>query len=61
VRDFLNPDRDELYHLASDPAEAKNRIRDTADPAVRAAITSLDAKLRAELRRIGDPLAAKLQ
>lgn len=58
VRDFLNPERDELYHLAADPAEARNRIRDTSDPAVPAAIAQLDAKIRAEMRRIGDPLAA---
>jgi arylsulfatase A-like enzyme len=60
VRDFRNPERDELYHLAADPAEAKNRIRDTGDPAVRTAIASLDARIREQMRRNGDPLLARL-
>jgi hypothetical protein len=59
VRDFLNPARDELYHLATDPAEARNRIRDTGDPAVPAAIAQLDAKIRAEMQRLGDRVAAR--
>ena len=61
VRDFLNPDRDELYHLRTDPAEAKNRIGDSRDPTVRAAIAALDARIREEMRRHGDPLLAKLE
>lgn len=59
VRDFLNPDRDELYHLASDPAEARNRIRDAGDPAVQAAIARLDGKIRAEMLRLGDTVAPR--
>lgn len=61
VRDYLNPGRDELYDLRNDPAESKNRITDTADPAVRQAIESLEAKLRAKMREVGDPVLAKIE
>lgn len=61
VRDFLNPGRDELYHLRSDPQEAKNRIGDASDPKVKAAIAALDAKIKAEMRRIGDPLLTRIE
>lgn len=60
VRDFRNPDRDELYHLLSDPAESKNRIRDTGDPAVRAAIAALDGRIREKMSLVNDPLLATL-
>ncbi len=59
VRDFLNPDRDELYDLRADPAESRNRIGDTGDPAVRAAITALDRRIREKMTEHGDPLVAK--
>lgn len=55
IRDFLNPSRDELYNLRSDPAESKNLIKETGDPAVRAAITALDAKILEHMRRHNDP------
>lgn len=61
VRDFLNPRRDELYDLQADPAEARNRIRDTGDPAVRAVVAVLDARIREQMRRNNDPLLARLQ
>jgi uncharacterized sulfatase len=61
VRDFLNPDRDELYHLGVDPDESTNRIAETGDPAVRAAIAALDARIREQMRRHGDPLLATLE
>ncbi|HEY1108292.1 MAG TPA: sulfatase-like hydrolase/transferase [Opitutaceae bacterium] len=59
VRDFMNPDRDELYDLRHDPAESRNRIADTSDPAVRQAIATLDAKIRDKMRQLGDPVLAK--
>jgi arylsulfatase A-like enzyme len=56
VRDFLNPSRDELYHLKTDPAESRNRIRDTDNPMVSAAIKELDDKIKTQLRKTGDPV-----
>lgn len=55
VRDFLDPSRDELYHLAIDPAETTNLIR-SADPEARRAETRLHAAILAGMREIGDPL-----
>lgn len=49
VRDFLNVGKDELYHLALDPAEHKNLI---ADPAARAVKEKLEAKLQTRRRAI---------
>ncbi len=61
VRDFLNPDRDELYDLRNDPAESRNRIGETSDPAVRKAIATLDTKIRAKMEELGDPVLAQLK
>ena len=61
VRDYLNPDLDELYDLRADPAEARNRIRDAADPAVARALALLDTKLRGKMRELGDPVLARLE
>ncbi len=58
VRDFLNPTRDELYNLVADPAESRNRIQDANDPAVRAAISRLDARILENMRRNNDPALA---
>ncbi|MBN2296117.1 MAG: sulfatase-like hydrolase/transferase [Pirellulales bacterium] len=60
IRDFFNPQRDELYDLQSDPAETKNLIRDT-DPAIKAVIADLNAKILAKMRANGDPLLGELQ
>ncbi|MHC4994924.1 MAG: sulfatase family protein [Planctomycetota bacterium] len=56
VRDFLNPGRDELYNLASDPEETTNLI-DSTDIATREAAAALDHRLLSTMRAIGDPLA----
>ncbi|MSU50725.1 MAG: DUF4976 domain-containing protein [Opitutus sp.] len=61
VRDFRNPTRDELYDLAVDPAESRNRIADTSDPAVRAAVKALDARLIEIMKRNNDPVLASLK
>jgi uncharacterized sulfatase len=60
VRDFLNPSRDELYDLRADPAESRNRIRDTHDPAVLAQLAALDTRIRERMRLYRDPLLAQL-
>jgi uncharacterized sulfatase len=54
VRDFRNPQRDELFDLQRDPAESINRISDPS-PTVQKAIVDLDEKLRTRMREIGDP------
>jgi len=57
VRDFLNPERDELYNLVDDPAESNNLI-DTDDPKVQAVIDRLHAEIVAQMKRIDDPVYA---
>lgn len=59
VRDFMDRSRDELYHLAEDPGETQNRIDDPG-PAGRKVIERLDAKIRATMRRIEDPILDQL-
>jgi uncharacterized sulfatase len=56
VRDFKNPGRDELYHLATDPGELENLIP-SKDPAAEAARSRLEAAILERMREIGDPLA----
>ena len=56
VRDFLNPERDELYDLVSDPAETTNLI---SHPKARAAKEKLGRRLAARMRATGDRLAGR--
>ena len=53
IRDFLDPMRDELYHLARDPGEANNLIR-SKDPKVRSVVTDLHMRLVARMKINGD-------
>lgn len=55
VRDFLNPERDELYDLKNDPEERNNLVRSN-DRQVKAIIKGLDKKLRNKMQEIDDPL-----
>ena len=55
VRDFLNPERDELYDLSADPDETTNMIY---HPKARAVVDRLGARLLARMRAHGDRLAA---
>jgi uncharacterized sulfatase len=57
VRDFLNPDRDELFHLSTDPGEHTNLIR-SEEPAAREAKASLEKAIEAKMRELHDPLLA---
>lgn len=53
MRDFANPGRAELYHLAKDPGETVNLIEsDRAD--ARAALKDLDARIAAMMQTLGD-------
>ncbi|MBI1358005.1 MAG: sulfatase-like hydrolase/transferase [Acidobacteria bacterium] len=60
IRDFIDPSRDELYDLEHDPEETRNRIESPA-PEVLAAIEELDAKIRAHLKKTGDPLLQAIE
>ena len=57
IRDYLNPDRDELYDLANDPGETTNLIREKKNASV---IAKLDAKLQAAMRAIDDPVLRQI-
>lgn len=56
VRDFKNSGKDELYHLAADPAENRNLID---DPAAQKIKRQLETKLRAKMRELKDPALKK--
>ena len=53
VRDFRNPGRDELYHLAADPGELNNLIG-SQDPEGKSARAMLQVSLEASMVAIGD-------
>ena len=53
VRDFLNPDRDELYYLTEDPAEATNLVRSNSSR-IRGVIDDLHAKIVDRMQQNGD-------
>ena len=55
IRDFRNAGRDELYDLEHDPGEARNLI-DSPDPAHRAVVEHLHARLLTCMREIDDPV-----
>jgi len=57
VRDFLNPDRDELFHLSVDPGEHTNLIS-SGEPEAREAKASLQKAIEAKMRELSDPLLA---
>ncbi len=56
IRDFLNPERDELYHLATDPAETKNLIG-SKDPQATKARKQLHAKIIEKMKANQDTVA----
>lgn len=60
MRDFLNPGRDELYHLAVDPDESRNLIA-SDDPEARGAYATLNRRLLASMRAIQDPALENAQ
>jgi len=52
VRDFLNPERDELFDLKNDPGETTNAIN-KADPEL---VAALHGKIIAQMRELIDPV-----
>jgi hypothetical protein len=59
VRDFLNPERDELYYLAGDPAESTNLIASDGSEIEDARETLHDNIIR-RMRAIEDLLLSRL-
>lgn len=55
VRDFLNPERDELYHLALDPQENINLIHDPRED-IKQVVRNLHLKIMEHMEEINDPL-----
>jgi len=60
VRDLLNPERSELYHLAEDPEERVNLIDSTA-PQARAARERLNERLIERMSAVGDTLLRRAE
>jgi len=59
VRDFMDPERDELYHIAMDPEENINLIHDTRAE-VRDIIRFLHQKILDKMEEINDPLLGEV-
>ncbi|MCA9040847.1 MAG: sulfatase-like hydrolase/transferase [Planctomycetaceae bacterium] len=59
IRDFRDPSRDELYHLAVDPNETTNLI-DKESPQIQAVISELTERIQAKMREVGDDLVMEL-
>ena len=55
VRDFLNPERDELFHLVDDPAESNNLIA-SEDAQVRKVISQLHQNIIEQMKANNDPV-----
>ncbi len=55
IRDFMNPRRDELYHLAKDPGESRNLIR-SQDPSIKRTVAMLHKHLVDRMAAHGDKL-----
>ena len=53
VRDFLNPERDELFDLKNDPAESKNVIKGKKNAIV---VKELHGMIVAQMEKINDPV-----
>jgi choline-sulfatase len=53
VRDFLNPGKNELYHLKVDPDEGQNLIDDPSTLQIR---RKLEAAMFKRMRANGDPV-----
>ncbi|MCA9016078.1 MAG: sulfatase-like hydrolase/transferase, partial [Planctomycetaceae bacterium] len=60
IRDFLNPDRDELYHLTKDPEEANNLIH-SQDPHVIKIRNQLHQKILSQMKSIDDKVLQQVE
>jgi len=60
IRDFLNPARDELYHLTQDPAETINLI-ESEDPKVIEVREQLHQKILSQMKSIDDKVLLQVE
>ncbi|MCK4676593.1 MAG: sulfatase-like hydrolase/transferase [Bacteroidales bacterium] len=60
VRDFLNPERDELYNIAYDPQENINLIHDPREE-IQQVIENLHLKILQHMEDINDPLLDEIE
>ncbi|MEO2035423.1 MAG: sulfatase/phosphatase domain-containing protein, partial [Planctomycetaceae bacterium] len=58
IRDFLNPERDELFHLKTDPEETSNVIDDAANQII---VQKLHTKMLSHMRAIDDSVPAPVR
>lgn len=59
VRDFMDPSRDELYHIALDPEENINLIHDNREE-VKKIVAVLHQKILDKMKEINDPLLGEV-
>ncbi|MDO6437498.1 sulfatase-like hydrolase/transferase [Cyclobacterium sp. 1_MG-2023] len=59
VRDFMDPSRDELYHIALDPEENINLIHDNREE-VKEIVAVLHQKILDKMKEINDPLLGEV-
>ncbi len=57
IKDFLNPNRDELYNLQDDPDETTNLIASN-DPQIQSVIKELTEQIRSKMEALEDPVLA---
>ena len=58
VRDFLNPERDELFDLKNDPAESRNVIAEKKNAGV---VRELHIQILARMKAVKDPVLKKIK
>ena len=58
VRDFLNPERDELFDLKNDPAESRNVIAEKKNAGV---VRELHTQILARMKAVKDPVLKKIK
>ncbi len=57
-RDFLNPERDELFDLRNDPAESRNVIGDKKNAVV---VRELHTQILTRMKAVKDPVLKKIK
>jgi uncharacterized sulfatase len=58
VRDFLNPERDELFDLKNDPAESRNVIAAKKNATM---VKELHGMIVARMREVEDPVLEQVK
>jgi len=59
IRDFNNPERDELYNISKDPEENINLIHDSRAE-IKDVISTLSQKIMDHMTETNDPLLKKI-